>query len=266
MDPPVHLTLNYHQQDNEETCGTACAQMLLVSPVKGGPHLGTDLTVPNQDYQQTVLQNATIGLRNDIILAEAAAQVDFGAGTHPRGLQGVLKKRNKNYPNIDFEVYTSASKDEIICRIVHTLHEHRIAPVVLTSGGKHWLVVRGCNYKVVPGKPDEIEIVDISVSNPEPHSLPGDINAKIHGPHDQCGKGLVNVGGTQVDRGRPVTTFTCKAWRDGPMADVLPPSFETSSSSIPTGDLNGCFVAVCAIHAPSTGKDNSAKYKKLTCS
>ncbi|HYO48870.1 MAG TPA: hypothetical protein VEW94_03375 [Chloroflexia bacterium] len=267
----IHLDVNYHQQDNKFSCGAACAQMLLVSQVNTGthlvpqlgPHLGQDLaSTPNGDYQQTVAGSPGIGLNTAI---HNVASANFGAGTHPKALKQVLNAyRNKaTYKGIQFKVFVSPSPEEIICRIVHTLDEHRIAPAVLVNGGMHWIDVTSCNYNLVPGPVpgtnDGIEVIDFIVNDPWPPSLAG--ASKVHKPDDACGKGV------SQDNASPIRGYiSCHGWLNTYMAKPVPPHLVTpQSNKLSTGFLSVRFVAVCAIHAPSTGKDNTPKYKKFIC-
>jgi hypothetical protein len=241
--------------------------MVLVSQVKIGPnlgpHLGRDLaSTPNEDYQQTVPGSPGVGLNTAIHNVPSA---NFGAGAHPKALKQVLNAfRNKlAYKDIQFKVFVSPSPEEIICRIVHTLDEHHIAPAVLVNGGMHWIVVTSCNYNLVPGPVpgtlDGIEVIDFIVNDPWPPSLPA--ASRDHKPNDGCGQGL-----SQDNASAPRGYISCHGWLNTYMAKPVPPMLVTpQSNNVPTGFLSGRFVAVCAIHAPSSGKDNTAKFKKFIC-
>ncbi|HYP41909.1 MAG TPA: hypothetical protein VEX13_16245 [Chloroflexia bacterium] len=252
MSTLIDLSVNYHQQDNGFCCGAACTQMLLVSQVEGGPHLGCDLaSLPNKTYQQTVPQSPGLGLNREI---QKVPFADFGAGAHPKAIKEVLNNRRNmsSYRGIQFKVFASTSRAEIICRIVHTLDEHGIAPAVLVYGGQHWVDVTGCIYDLVSGTTDQIEIIDFVINDPWPPLQPG--ASKVHSPTDQC-----------IFEGDPHAQFSCGAWLSEYMDEPLPSSLDTGEFTVFTGNLNGCFIAVCAVHAPGSGKDNTAKYTAFTC-
>lgn len=254
MSTLIDLSVNYHQQDNDYCCGAACTQMLLVSQVNGGPHLGADLSIPDKNYQQTVPGFRRLGLNRQIQDVPAA---DFGLGAHPLAVRNVLNNRRNlaNFGNIEFKMFASTSRVEIICRIVQTLDEHGIAPAVLVYGGMHWVGVTGCSFDLASGTTDVLEIIDFVINDPWPPKQAG--ASMTHSPTDICGQGTY--------RGHPHAHFLCAAWINNYMANPLPATLNTGEFTMSTGALNGCYVAVCAIHAAGTGKSNSPKYNTFTC-
>ncbi|NJD60654.1 MAG: hypothetical protein FIA98_14770 [Anaerolineae bacterium] len=150
----------YHTQDTGYYCGAACAMMVLAE-------IGVNHASLDQDdlYNSNHNHNAQAGWYSD-----------------PEGVKFTMIDRKPASFHNTFVVYRKASESEGSQKIVHTLKEYGVSPIVLVYGCAHWIVVSGVQTDVNPATgPYTIE--GFWVNNPV-HE-----NNEPHAAGDNCGSG-----------------------------------------------------------------------------
>lgn len=199
--PP--LTVPYHQQDQDDYCGAACAQMVL-------SHFGLDLQADGN------LQPDLMSVIRDPSVAEP--QMDAG----PLGLAKVLNCKNPYYAQYRYECVSSTDPSALFQHMAARIQQYNAPAVALVYGKWHWVVV----YDVLSNNKG------LMVHNPWPPV--GNVYSDDEGfPfHDQllhphkCGDGrvVVNNRSTEdpaphVDRGTAANHISydgwmCEYWRE----------------------------------------------------
>jgi hypothetical protein len=158
----------YHTQDTGYYCGAACDMMVLAE-------IGVPYSSLDQDdlYNSNHNHNAQPGWYSD-----------------PEGIRYTLVNRKPAGFNNTFVVYKKTTESEGSRKLVHTLKQYGVSPIVLVYGCAHWIVVCGVQTSVNPDT-GPYTIDGFWVNNPvfednEPHSA-GDIcgSGGAHGVENQ---------------------------------------------------------------------------------
>lgn len=159
-----HLDVPYHQQDTNNYCGAACAQMLLHAT--GQPLLSQD-DLYNDNHNHTV---------------EAAAWA-----SPPDGLCWTLNNRQ---PQKHFTLDSTVAEEPISRTLCWAIHRYQCAPVALVFAGNHWVVVRGYTASAAPGTSFDTSytISSFDLNNPWP-PVPVPPGPPPHVDGDACGSG-----------------------------------------------------------------------------
>jgi hypothetical protein len=158
----------YHTQDTDYYCGAAAAMMVLAE-------IGVPYNALDQDdlYNSNHSHNAQPGWASD-----------------PEGVRFTMVDRKPAAFGNTFVVYRQASEAGGSQKLVYTLQQYGVSPIVLVYGCAHWIVVCGVQTDVNPATgPYTIE--GFWVNNPvyednEPHAA-GDIcgSGSSHGVENQ---------------------------------------------------------------------------------
>jgi hypothetical protein len=159
-----HLDVPYHQQDKDNYCGAACAQMLLHA--NGLPLLPQD-DLFNDNHGHTT---------------EAGAWQ-----TPPDGLCWTMNNRQASK---HFSLDSTDTEEPISRTLCWAIHRYQCAPIALVLGGNHWVVVRGYTASAAPATSfdNAYTISSFDLNNPWPPvpALPG---PPPHADGDLCGSG-----------------------------------------------------------------------------
>ena len=210
------LPVQYHQQDTDDYCGAACAQMVLEE--MGAGILDQDgLYADNHD-------NSTID-----------ASIDWATG--PDGLEWTLNNRCPPALTESLTLCALTSRTAISRQICWTIHQHQVAPIALVHGWKHWIVVSGYTTSAHPTASSDnsyaIEAFDLKNPWPPTPSLyePASAPPPPHTAEDGCGTG--------DDRGMAIEHITYAQWKS------------TYMTGVPGGVWNDSFIAMCAPEPPA---------------
>ena len=150
----------YHTQDTSYYCGAACAMMVLAE-------IGVGYASLDQDdlYNSNHNHNAQSGWYSD-----------------PEGVKFTMVDRKPASFTNTFDVYRKVSETEGSQKLVYTLKQYGVSPIVLVYGCMHWIVVCGVQTDVNPAT-GPYTIQGFWVNNPvhednEPHAA-----------GDNCGSG-----------------------------------------------------------------------------
>jgi hypothetical protein len=159
-----HLDVPYHQQDTDNYCGAACAQMVL------------------RAVGQPVLSQADLYNDNHGHTVEPSAWA-----TPPDGLCWTMNNRQ---PSKHFSLDSTASEDPISRTICWAIHNYQCAPIALVFGGNHWAVVRGYTASAAPAAAFDTSytISSFDLNNPWP-PVPAAPGPPPHTDGDVCGSG-----------------------------------------------------------------------------
>jgi hypothetical protein len=118
----------YHTQDTGYYCGAACAMMVLAE-------IGVGYGSLDQDdlYSSNHSHNAQSGWYSD-----------------PEGVRFTMVDRKPAAFTNTFVVYRQASEAAGSQKLVHTLKQYGVSPIVLVFGCAHWIVVCGVQTDVNP--------------------------------------------------------------------------------------------------------------------
>jgi hypothetical protein len=160
------LDIHLHQEDRNYYCGAACAQMVLAS-IGGGLLQQDDLQSDSHSHSTT----------------------EAGWNTSPDGLLWTINHRKPADFRWQFELCAVDNEDAISRKIIWSVYHHRVSPVALVFGRKHWIVVRGFTATAAPCSADDMSyrILDFYVNDPSP-GVPT-IPPPPHSDHDRCGSG-----------------------------------------------------------------------------
>lgn len=150
----------YHTQDTGYYCGAACAMMVLAEI--GVPHSSLD-----QDdlYNSNHSHNAKPGWYSD-----------------PEGIRFTMVDRKPASFTNTFVVYKKPSESEGSRKLVYTLKQYGVSPIVLVFGCAHWIVVCGVQTNVNPATgPYTIDGFWVNNSVAEDN--------EPHASNDNCGTG-----------------------------------------------------------------------------
>jgi hypothetical protein len=158
------LDVPYHQQDTDNYCGAACAQMVLHT--MGQPLLSQD-DLYNDNHTHTI---------------EASAW-----STPPDGLCWTMN--NRQSPR-RFTLDSTDTEDPISRTICWAIHHYQVAPIALVFGGNHWAVVRGYTASAAPATSFDTSytISSFDLNNPWP-PVPPPPGPPPHTDGDVCGSG-----------------------------------------------------------------------------
>ena len=164
------LAVPFHQQDEWDYCGPACAQMVLAA--LGGGILGQDIL---------------FGAIQSHNLLETT-----GWYSAPDGIAWVLNNSPTTTAGT-FEASVQADAATISRQIAWSIFDAELPAVALVYGQQHWVVVRGFQASAIPKGPDDTSysISSIDVNNPCP-SAPDPPQVGFPPPHavdDSCGSG-----------------------------------------------------------------------------
>ena len=150
----------YHTQDTSYYCGAACAMMVLAE-------IGVNYASLDQDdlYSSNHNHNTQLSWYSD-----------------PEGVRFTMVDRKPASFTNTFVVYRKANETEASQKLVYTLKQYGVSPIVLVYGCAHWIVVCGVQTDVNPAT-GPYTIQGFWVNNPvwegnEPH-----------GGGDICGSG-----------------------------------------------------------------------------
>ncbi|MBL8191365.1 MAG: hypothetical protein JNK38_25335 [Acidobacteria bacterium] len=158
----------YHTQDTGYYCGAACAMMVLAE-------IGVNHASLDQD---------------DLYNSNHTHNTQSGWASDPDGVKFTMVNRKPASFTNTFVVYSKPTEAEGSQKLVYTLKQYGVSPIVLVYGCAHWIVVCGVQTNVNPDTgPYSIE--GFWVNNPvyefnEPHSA-GDIcgSGGSHGIENQ---------------------------------------------------------------------------------
>jgi hypothetical protein len=150
----------YHTQDTSYYCGAATAMMVLA-----------EIGVAMGDLDQ-----------DDLYTSNHNHNAQSGWYTDPEGLRFTMVDRKPAAFANTFVVYKQASEVAASQKLVYTLHQYGVSPMVLVYGCAHWIVVCGVQTNVNPAT-GAYTIEGFWVNNPvfednEPHAA-----------GDTCGSG-----------------------------------------------------------------------------
>jgi hypothetical protein len=157
----------YHRQNDEVLCGAACAQMIL--------------------HQ---IDNTVYELQSDLNSYAYDNRDEEGWASEPTGLAKTMIEYDRR-PNIGYRIFNESvvpDSDEafkkITYKIIWTLFEYGIPPIVCTDYGNHWILVTGYEAERHPINSDDtgFEITKLFISNPYPDAEPG----IVHKMMDSC--------------------------------------------------------------------------------
>ena len=154
----------YHTQDTGYYCGAACAMMVLAEIGVGYSNLDQD----------------------DLYASNHNHNTHSGWASDPEGVKYTMNDRKPSSFSNSFVVYRSTSETSGSQKLVHTLKQYGVSPIVLVYGCMHWIVVCGVQTDVNPDT-GSYTIDGFWINNPvhednDPHSA-GDIcgSGSTHG-------------------------------------------------------------------------------------
>lgn len=118
----------YHTQDTEYYCGAATAMMVLAEI--GVPHANLD--------------------QDDLYSSNHNHNVQNGWASDPEGLRFTMVDQKPATFQNTFVVYRSASEAAGSQKLVYTLQQYGVSPIVLVFDCMHWIVVCGVQTDVNP--------------------------------------------------------------------------------------------------------------------
>lgn len=189
MPPTEDLGTEYHQQDTDYYCGSACAQMVLEEC--GSGHLD-QVSLYNDNHSHSTVDSAV------------------NWATAPDGLAWTLNNRQSGR----YFVLDALSTEDAISRMIAwTIHHYRVAPVALVYGWAHWIAIRGYTASATPSNSQDVSytITGFDVNNPWPPT-PSGAAEPPHSTGDDCG-----TGGT---RGVADEYISYATWQDDYMTGV----------------------------------------------
>lgn len=184
---PTNKEISYHQQELDDWCGAACAQMVLHS-------LDFDAPFINQEPLIKAMQ-ARRGCREE--------EIEWAAA--PDRLTKVLNASTGPPPLEQFHLVRADSASSITRRIIWNIEEFGRPAIALVYGFRHWVVVRGFTASRRPTGPDDdsYNILALNIYDPSPampHDRPGTPGwPPEHRPDDECvleaphGNGVLHV-------------------------------------------------------------------------
>lgn len=206
-----NLSVEYHQQDTDDYCGAACAQMVLETI---GAGLESQDTLYADNHSNSVLET------------------DWATG--PDGLQWTMLNRRPVAFTNWFGLVTESTEDALSRIVAWTIHHYQVAPIALVYGWAHWIVVKGYQASGHPGDSADTgySIDGFYVNNPWP-PVPSDLvpPPPPHSSSDGCG-----IGGT---RGIANEYITYATWQG------------TYMTGVPGGYWAGKYVAICDPEPPA---------------
>ena len=160
------LNVGYHQQDTDNYCGAACAQMVLHSV--GQPLISQD-DLYNDNHSHSVEPSYW--------------------STPPDGLQWTLNNRQTGKY---FALDSDNTEDSISRMLCWTVHYWKVAPIALVEDGNHWVVVHGYTASAAPQSWDDVSytISSFDINDPWPPT-PTPAPPPPHSDGDVCGSGGV---------------------------------------------------------------------------
>jgi hypothetical protein len=160
------LNVGYHQQDTDNYCGAACAQMVLHSV--GQPLISQD-DLYNDNHSHSVEPSYW--------------------STPPDGLQWTLNNRQTGKY---FALDSDDTEDSISRMLCWTIHYWKVAPIALVEDGNHWVVVHGYTASAAPQSWDDVSytISSFDINDPWPPT-PTPAPPPPHSDGDVCGSGGV---------------------------------------------------------------------------
>jgi hypothetical protein len=210
------LTVQLHQQDTDDYCGAACAQMVLDT-------IGAGILDQDDLYADT----------------HSHSTIDAGVNwrTAPDGLEWTMNDRRPPAFNNSFVLFALSPEEAISRKICWTLHRYQVAPIALVYGWQHWIVVRGYTTSAHPtASTDNSYTIDaFDLNNPWPPTpslyTPASAPPPPHTAADGCGTGS--------NRGVANEHITYATWQS------------TYMTGAPGGYWQGKFVAVCDPEPPA---------------
>lgn len=163
------LSIPYHQQNTNEFCGAACAQMVLTA-------LGQDVGALNQAALYTTANTTTSGTT--------------GWYSYPDGLVNTLNAEWGDAQGLRFLLYICDTKDDLLQTVRQTIENtagHQAGPIVVTGMKDHWVVVKGVELDPAASVGGVTPIIGLHLNNPLPAR-----GAAADWPHaetDGCGTG-----------------------------------------------------------------------------
>jgi hypothetical protein len=155
--PPVPKIPLIPQNDTQQECGPACAQMIITQSAAtgGGPQL-----LPDQGSLFVFISG-----NND---------PDVQMYTSPGGLSRALNQFIPPAGALKYAPLQTLGDPDMICRrIVWAILTTKQASCVLINDAAHWVVVSGCSVSKIPTNPDDdFEICSLTVLNPLPNTDP----------------------------------------------------------------------------------------------
>lgn len=235
--------ISYHQQeshDPEMYCGAAVAQMVLDS-------IGAGLIDQTELY--TSLKPPTDNTDCD---TKCCSADPVGAWyTAPDMLECILNKRKPESFTGSFKLWDLPSVDALSRKVCWAIEHHGVAPIVLTKGGSHWIVVVGYEATAQPSSsidPD-YDIIKFEVFDPQPPTTAPAPPPLHGGPSDYCGMGSIQG----YDRGTQDTEiyyakensqyYHDQFWR----IDVM--------DLVDTGTWEGKYLVICDPDPPADTRD-----------
>lgn len=213
---PSMLTVPYHQQNTDEYCGAACAQMVLTA-------LGRNVS--------TLIQTALFTTSN---VSPSGAT---GWYSYPDGLVKTLNDEWGDAQGLRFLLYICATKEGLLRTVRQTIENsagHQAGPIVATGLRDHWVVVKGIEVDPAASVGGVAPIIGLHLNNPLPART-----GRACWPHsvtDDC------------ESGRHKAWFcyyvSVNYWNSNMMRGVRTP-----------GPWRGKFVAICLSPDPGTGAD-----------
>lgn len=160
--------LSYHQQETEEWCGAACAQMVLHALSMHTPPL-------DQDW-----------LRQEIENRATAPEPGMTWLAPPDGLEAMLNAVAPPPPGGQFRLFAAHSAAEITRLIAWHIEQHGVPAIALVYGLKHWVIVRGYTSDAPPAGPNDpnFNVLSLDLYDPWP-ALPAypPVAAGVPPPH-----------------------------------------------------------------------------------
>jgi len=178
--------ISYHQQekhDPEMYCGAAAAQMVLDSIGAGlidQTELYTSFRPPtdNEDCDHKCCSADPIGTWY----------------TAPDMLECILNKRKPESFSGSFKLWDLPSVDALSRKVCWAIEHHGVAPIVLATGGSHWIVVVGYEATAQPrcSTDTDYDIMRFEVFDPQPPTSAPAPPPLHGGPSDFCGMGFIH--------------------------------------------------------------------------
>lgn len=144
------LTVPYHQQNTNEYCGAACAQMVLTA-------LGQDIGTLIQSALYTTSHTSPSGAT--------------GWYSYPDGLVKTLNDEWGDAEGLRFLLYICATKDGLLRNVRQTIENsagHHAGPIVATGLTDHWVVVKGVEVDPAASVGGVAPIIGLHLNNPLP--------------------------------------------------------------------------------------------------
>jgi len=164
------LPVPYHQQDNEQFCGPASAQMI-VAPI----------------LHTLVHQGALKDAMNTLIGAEPICKLGTGPEAFEHGINRILSENNSK---LEFYAYYRARQNEGTSLLVRTI-ARGTAGAALIWEGRHWVAVIGADTTPGNAEPEWLYINNPFPNVPDGCCPTGRPNGQTpcHSPTDGCGTG-----------------------------------------------------------------------------